>query len=298
MRALLDVILIVLQLYWYVIIIVAIMSWLIAFNVINIYNDLVRSIWGGLNAVTEPLLRPIRNLLPNLGGIDISPVILLLVIYLIQRVIELYIYPYVLLSGQDLSGQDASALPWNLRAADALVLRLRLSPKSAADRIDGIAHLSDGSCVLKIRVRAVPQDGEANRALIQLLAKALDIGTSAVHLEGGATARGENPCHLRRRGGAGCEARSALRGFLDRHAPRWRRKSQISRGASTSLLRMPKCAAAFSIHNSDTHADRSGARQEVAATFDAQKFDRDLAAVDLVEIGAGILFLPVGKSCR
>jgi YggT family protein len=95
MRAVLDVILLVLQLYSYVIIIVAIMSWLIAFNVINIYNDLVRSIWNGLNAVTEPLLRPIRNMLPSLGGIDISPIILLLLIILIQDIIQRYVYPYV-----------------------------------------------------------------------------------------------------------------------------------------------------------------------------------------------------------
>ncbi len=95
MRALLDVILFVLHLYWYVIIIVAIMSWLIAFNVINIYNDLVRSIWGGLNAVTEPLLRPIRSVLPQMGGIDISPVVLLLVIFLIEDIIQRYIYPNV-----------------------------------------------------------------------------------------------------------------------------------------------------------------------------------------------------------
>ncbi len=55
MRAILDVLLLVLQLYTYVIIIVAILSWLIAFNVINVHNDFVRSIWNALNAVTEPL---------------------------------------------------------------------------------------------------------------------------------------------------------------------------------------------------------------------------------------------------
>jgi len=95
MRALLDVILLVLHLYSYVIIIVAIMSWLIAFNVINIYNDLVRSIWNGLNAVTEPVLRPIRNALPSLGGIDISPIVLILLIFLIEDIIQRYIYPNV-----------------------------------------------------------------------------------------------------------------------------------------------------------------------------------------------------------
>lgn len=95
MRALLDVLLIVLHLYTYVIVIVAILSWLVAFNVINIYNDFVRAIWNTLNALTEPLLRPIRRILPNLGGIDISPIILILLIILIEDIIGRYIYPYV-----------------------------------------------------------------------------------------------------------------------------------------------------------------------------------------------------------
>jgi len=95
MRALLDVILLVLQLYGYVIILVAILSWLIAFNVLNIHNDFVRSVWNAANAITEPLLRPIRNALPNLGGIDISPIILLLLLFLVEDIIQRYIYPYV-----------------------------------------------------------------------------------------------------------------------------------------------------------------------------------------------------------
>jgi YggT family protein len=95
MRAVLDIILLVLHLYIYVIIIVAILSWLIAFNVINIYNDLVRSIWNGLNALTEPLLRPIRQILPNMGGLDISPIVLILLIWLVEDIIQRYIYPYV-----------------------------------------------------------------------------------------------------------------------------------------------------------------------------------------------------------
>ena len=71
------------------------MSWLIAFNVVNIRNDVVRSIWNTLVALTEPLLRPIRRFLPNTGGIDISPVILFLLILLVEQIIALYIYPYV-----------------------------------------------------------------------------------------------------------------------------------------------------------------------------------------------------------
>ncbi|RUO98755.1 YggT family protein [Hyphomicrobium sp.] len=74
-------------LYTYVIIAAVIISWLMAFGVVNPYNPIVRSIWQGLNAVTEPLLAPIRNAMPNMGGLDISPVILLLICYFIQTVV-------------------------------------------------------------------------------------------------------------------------------------------------------------------------------------------------------------------
>ncbi|HLM41083.1 MAG TPA: YggT family protein [Microvirga sp.] len=93
MRALLEVILIALQLYTYLIIASAILSWLVAFNVVNTRNDVVRSIWNFLDAVTEPALRPIRRILPNLGGIDISPVILILLIIFIQKLIVDYLMP-------------------------------------------------------------------------------------------------------------------------------------------------------------------------------------------------------------
>jgi YggT family protein len=93
MRALLEVILIALQLYTYLIIASAILSWLVAFNVVNTRNDVVRSVWNFLDAVTEPALRPIRRILPNLGGIDISPVILILLIIFIQKLIIDYLMP-------------------------------------------------------------------------------------------------------------------------------------------------------------------------------------------------------------
>jgi YggT family protein len=95
MRAILDVVMLVLQLYVYILIASAIMSWLVAFNVVNTRNNVVSAIYDFLYRVTEPLLRPIRNVLPNLGGIDVSPIILLLGIFFIQRVIELYLYPAV-----------------------------------------------------------------------------------------------------------------------------------------------------------------------------------------------------------
>ncbi len=86
MRALLNVIILALQLYTYLIVASAILSWLVAFNVVNTRNDFVRSIWNFLDAVTEPVLRPIRNILPNLGGVDISPIILiLLIIFILQN---------------------------------------------------------------------------------------------------------------------------------------------------------------------------------------------------------------------
>ena len=95
MKALLEVIVIALQIYLYLVIAAAILSWLIAFNVVNTRNQVVATIGEMLYRITEPALRPIRNLLPNLGGIDVSPIILFLIIILIQRVIEYYLIPYV-----------------------------------------------------------------------------------------------------------------------------------------------------------------------------------------------------------
>ena len=62
---------------WWIIIIQAIMSWLISFNVLNIRQPFVYQVWSTLNRLTEPIYRPIRNMLPNMGGIDITPVIVL-----------------------------------------------------------------------------------------------------------------------------------------------------------------------------------------------------------------------------
>jgi len=77
----------VIWLYIWVLIAAAIMSWLVAFNVVNPQNQVVRNIGEVLYRLTEPALRPIRNLLPNLGGIDISPVILILLLLFIRNLI-------------------------------------------------------------------------------------------------------------------------------------------------------------------------------------------------------------------
>lgn len=76
-----------LTIYVWILIASAVMSWLIAFNVINPYNQVVRTVGEFLYRITEPVLRPIRNILPNLGGIDISPVIVILIIFFIQAVV-------------------------------------------------------------------------------------------------------------------------------------------------------------------------------------------------------------------
>jgi YggT family protein len=87
MIALLNFISYLVGLYIYVIIAGVIMSWLMAFGVVNPYNPTARAIWQGLSAVTEPLLRPIRNIMPELGAIDISPVVLLLGCVFVQSVL-------------------------------------------------------------------------------------------------------------------------------------------------------------------------------------------------------------------
>lgn len=74
----------ILDLYIFVIIAMVIMSWLIGFNVINRHNQIVDMIWRTLVALTEPLLGPIRRAMPNMGGLDLSPLILLFGIYFLQ----------------------------------------------------------------------------------------------------------------------------------------------------------------------------------------------------------------------
>ena len=87
MLAIFDVILAALWIYWWIIIAAAVMSWLIAFNVVDTRNRFVYAVADMLNRLTEPALRPIRQFMPNLGGIDISPIIVLLIIYFIRQVI-------------------------------------------------------------------------------------------------------------------------------------------------------------------------------------------------------------------
>lgn len=93
MTALLTVILIALQLYTYVVIASAIFSWLYAFNIVNPRNQIIGMIGQVLYNLTEPALRPIRRFMPDLGGVDISPVVLLLGIIFIQMIIQTNLMP-------------------------------------------------------------------------------------------------------------------------------------------------------------------------------------------------------------
>ena len=82
--------------YTWIVIASAIMSWLVAFGVVNISNQFIRTVVNFLYAVTEPVLRPIRRFLPNLGGVDISPVVLLLGIYALRMVLMENVWPAIL----------------------------------------------------------------------------------------------------------------------------------------------------------------------------------------------------------
>lgn len=78
---------IVIDLYIWVVIISAILSWLVAFNVVNSYNKLIATVGEVLYRLTEPVLRPIRRILPTLGGVDLSPVVLILILIFAQMVL-------------------------------------------------------------------------------------------------------------------------------------------------------------------------------------------------------------------
>lgn len=95
LEAIFLIINVALNLYWYVIIASAIFSLLYAFNVINSNNQFVNQLGMFFYNATEPALRPIRRFLPNLGGIDISPIILLLIILFIQAILNNPIRPFL-----------------------------------------------------------------------------------------------------------------------------------------------------------------------------------------------------------
>jgi YggT family protein len=90
MYAFLSLVSTVISIYVWLLIAQAVLSWLVAFGVVNRYNRVVATIGDFLWRVTEPLLRPIRRVLPDLGGIDISPVILILLLWFLRNLLFEY----------------------------------------------------------------------------------------------------------------------------------------------------------------------------------------------------------------
>jgi len=88
----------------------------------------------------------------------------------------------------DASGRPSDQRPWSV-SSDGISLCVRLTPKGGRDAIEGIEVRADGRCVLKVRVRAAASDGEANAALVRLMASMLGVAPRAVSLVAGATAR-------------------------------------------------------------------------------------------------------------
>ncbi len=94
MNLVVDILRILLNVVWWIIVVQAILSWLIAFNVINTHNDFVRQIWGALDRMTEPMYRPIRRILPDFGGLDLSPLVVLVGLAIADRILVEIQYSY------------------------------------------------------------------------------------------------------------------------------------------------------------------------------------------------------------
>ncbi len=85
--AILQTLSFILNIVWWIFLIMIIMSWLISFNVINTRNQFVNSVWRVLNQITEPILKPIRRVIPPVGGLDLSPLIVFVIIFFLQNLI-------------------------------------------------------------------------------------------------------------------------------------------------------------------------------------------------------------------
>ena len=87
MIVILQIVQVLLNVVWWIIVVQAILSWLIAFNVINTHSDFVRTVWTALQRMTEPMYRPIRRVLPDFGALDLSPMVVLLIVYILSNVV-------------------------------------------------------------------------------------------------------------------------------------------------------------------------------------------------------------------
>jgi len=95
MRAILEVVILLMDLYWWILLAMIVLSWLISFNIVNTSNQFVATVLRVVTSLTEPLLKPIRRIIPSVGGLDLSPIVLFIGLYFARRVIILYIYPNV-----------------------------------------------------------------------------------------------------------------------------------------------------------------------------------------------------------
>ncbi|MEE9251292.1 MAG: YggT family protein [Alphaproteobacteria bacterium] len=91
MRSLLILFDTLIELYMWLVILWVVMSWLVSFNIVNTHNRFVYLVGDFLHRITAPALRPIRRFLPNLGGIDIAPVILILLLWLLRNLLREYL---------------------------------------------------------------------------------------------------------------------------------------------------------------------------------------------------------------
>ena len=88
MLSLLQIIYLIIDVLWFIVIIHVVLSWLINFNVLNLGQPLVAQIWDGLNRLLEPIYSRIRSVLPDMGGLDLSPLVLLIGLYALRIVIQ------------------------------------------------------------------------------------------------------------------------------------------------------------------------------------------------------------------
>ncbi|QMU58757.1 MAG: YggT family protein [Boseongicola sp.] len=87
MQSLLQILLLILDVAWFIMIAHIIMSWLISFQVLNLYQPFVRQLWDGLNRLLEPIYGPIRRFMPNTGGLDLAPLVALIGVYAIRIIL-------------------------------------------------------------------------------------------------------------------------------------------------------------------------------------------------------------------
>ena len=135
----------------------------------------MRQIGYALKRLTEPLLGPIRRFLPDLGGLDISPIVLLLGLQFLE-------YAHRLLQHGHVSG------PFRPGRGGQL-LALRVTPRASRNGISGLHTAGDGQVSLALKVTAVPDKGRANQAVIEVLAKAAGLPKSAFSIVSGETDR-------------------------------------------------------------------------------------------------------------